>query len=182
MNAQAEAFKRIANPVLKYWLCKRAPVHTAEAMECLGGAGFVEESGLPRLYRQAPVNGIWEGSGNVMCLDVLRAIGRSPDSLDVLFDRLRSAGGADDRLDAAVEALAKELTDLDDLEMRARLIVERLALALQAALLVDTEHEATLEAFCATRLGDAGGRAFGTLPRDVDTRAILGHAAATDAA
>ena len=178
----ALALRRLSTPVLKYWLCKRAPVHTAEAMECLGGAGFVEESGLPRLYRQAPVNGIWEGSGNVMCLDVLRAISRSPDSLDVLFDRLRSVGGADDRLDAAVEALGKELTDLDDLEMRARLIVERLALALQAALLVDAEHEATLEAFSATRLGDAGGRVFGTLPRDVDTRAILGHAAATDAA
>ncbi len=164
--------------MLKYWLCKRAPVHTAEAMECLGGAGFVEESGLPRLYRQAPVNGIWEGSGNVMCLDVLRAIGRNPDSLDVLFDRLRSVRGADDRLDTAVDALAKELTDLDDLEMRARVIVERLALTLQAALLVDAEHVETLEAFCATRLGDAGGRAFGTLPRDVGTATIVDYAAA----
>ncbi|MGZ7014623.1 MAG: acyl-CoA dehydrogenase family protein [Acidimicrobiales bacterium] len=170
---EAVALRRLSTPVLKYWLCKRAPAHTAEAMECLGGAGFVEESGLPRVYRQAPVNGIWEGSGNVMCLDVLRAIGRNPDSLDVLFDRLRSVGGADRRLDVAVEGLAKELTDLDDLEMRARRIVEGLALALQAALLVDTGHAETLDAFCATRLGGEGGRAFGTLPRHVDVDAIV---------
>jgi putative acyl-CoA dehydrogenase len=175
----AAALRRLSTPVLKYWLCKRAPAHTGEAMECLGGNGFVEESGLPRLYRQAPVNGIWEGSGNVMCLDVLRAIGRSPESLDVLVDHLRSAGGADRRLDAAVESLTKELTDLDDLEVRARRVVEQMALTLQAALLVGTGRAATLEAFCASRLGDEGGRAFGTLPRDVDTRAIVDHAAAT---
>ena len=119
------------------------------------------------------MNGIWEGSGNVMCLDVLRAIGRNPDSLDVLLDHLRSVAGADRRLDAAIDELGKELTDLDDLEMRARRIVEDLALALQAALLVDAGHAEAFEAFCATRLDREGGRAFGTLPRHADTAAIV---------
>jgi putative acyl-CoA dehydrogenase len=178
-DEEAIALRRLATPVLKYWTCKRAPVHSAEAMECLGGAGFVEESGLPCLYRQAPVNGIWEGSGNVICLDVLRAIARNPDSLDVLFNQLRSVAGADHRLDEAVEVLVKELTDFDDLEMRARRVVERLAIALQAALLVDTGRDQTIEAFCATRLGTEGGRAFGTLPRHIDTDAIVARHAPT---
>jgi putative acyl-CoA dehydrogenase len=172
-DEQALALRRLATPVLKYWTCKRAPVHAAEAMECLGGAGFVEESGMPRLYRQAPVNGIWEGSGNVICLDVLRAIGRSPQSLDAVFDHLRSVAGADRRLDDAVEALAKDLTDVDDLELRARSLVERLALVLQAALLVAASPPEVVDGFCATRLGGAGGRAFGTLPRSTDVAAIV---------
>ena len=172
-DEHAAALRRLATPVLKYWTCKRAPVHLAEAMECLGGVGFVEETGLPRLYRQAPVNGIWEGSGNVICLDVLRAIGRSPESLDALFGQLHSVAGHDHRLDDAVEALAKDLADPDDLELRARDLVERLALVLQGCLLVATSPEAVAGAFCATRLGHQGGRAFGTLPPHTDVAAIV---------
>ena len=123
-------------PIIKYWTCKRAPQHAAEALECLGGAGYVEESDLPRLFRQSPLNGVWEGSGNVICLDVLRAIARDPGVLDAYWDEVGLAGGADGRLDDAATALRAELADLDQLETRARRLVERLATVFQAALLV----------------------------------------------
>jgi putative acyl-CoA dehydrogenase len=172
-DEHAAALRRVATPVLKYWTCKRAPVHAVEALECLGGAGYVEESGLPRLFRQSPLNGIWEGSGNVICLDVLRVMGRSPESVEILLAELAGAAGHDPRLDAALKDVQQELTDLEDLEARARSIVERLALALQGSLLVRFGDTAVADAFCASRLGPAGGRAYGTLPRGVDTDHIV---------
>jgi putative acyl-CoA dehydrogenase len=179
-DERAVALRRIATPVLKYWTCKRAPVHAVEALECLGGAGFVEESGMPRLFRQSPLNGIWEGSGNVICLDVLRAMGRNPEGIEVLVDEITSTTGADRRLDEAVERLQKELTDLDDLEVRARHVVEQMALCLQGSLLVRHAPAAVADAFCATRLGADGGRAFGTLPRHADAASIVArHAPST---
>lgn len=161
--------QRLALPIIKYWTCKRAPMHTAEALECLGGNGYVEESGLPRLFRQSPLNGIWEGSGNVICLDVLRAMARNPASVDVLLDELDAAAGGDACLDAAVAEVRVQLGALDDrtgddVEWRARRLVERLALVLQGALLVRVGDPAVADVFCTTRLGDDHGRAFGTLP------------------
>ena len=128
-DEQAEAFKRIANPVLKYWICKREPSHVAECLECLGGNGYVEESGMPRLYRQAPLNSIWEGSGNVQCLDVLRTMATTPGAVDAFFAEIEEAAG-DPRLDPYVSRLRSDLADMTDVEARARGLVERMALAL----------------------------------------------------
>jgi putative acyl-CoA dehydrogenase len=163
-DPRERAFARIATAAAKYWVCKRAPHAIYEAMECLGGNGYVEESVLPRLYREAPVNAIWEGSGNVICLDVLRAMVREPETVPALLDELRLARGADRRLDAAVLALERELTDVADAEARARRLVERLALALQASLLARTAPAPVSDAFCASRLGGEGHLTFGTLP------------------
>jgi putative acyl-CoA dehydrogenase len=171
-------FRRLATAVLKYWTCKRAPVHAAEALECLGGNGYVEEWGLARLYREAPLNSIWEGSGNVQCLDVLRAIEKSPESLAALFEEIGQARGGDARLDAFVRDLRAELGRSEDLEIRARRLVERLALALQASLLVRHAPREIADAFCASRLGGDGGKAFGTLPAGTDFGAILARALA----
>ncbi|WP_346742425.1 acyl-CoA dehydrogenase family protein [Rhabdothermincola salaria] len=168
--------KRLLTPVLKYWTCKRAPQHAAEALECLGGAGFVEESGLPRLYRQSPVNGVWEGSGNVICLDVLRAMARAPEVLDAYWDEVALAAGADTRLDAAATALRDELADADQIELRARRLVERMATVFQASLLVRHAPEPVADAFCASRLDGAPGHAFGNLPTGLDLRAVLDRA------
>ena len=165
--------KRLATPVSKYWICKRGPAHAAEALECLGGNGFVEASGLPRLFRQSPLNGVWEGSGNVICLDVLRAMGRSPESVEAFFAELDGAAGADARLDNAVGRLRKELADFDDIETRARRVVEAMALAFQGSLLVRHADPAVADAFCASRLDGDAGRAFGTLPPGVDVRRIV---------
>ena len=170
------ALRRLVTPIIKYWTCKRAPQHAAEALECLGGAGFVEESGLPRLYRQSPVNGVWEGSGNVICLDVLRAIQRVPEALAAYWDEVELASGADARFDAAVTALRAELADLADAEVRARRLVERLALVFQGSLLVRHAPPAVADAFCASRLAGDAGRAFGTLPPGVDARSIVDRA------
>jgi putative acyl-CoA dehydrogenase len=173
-DAQAAGLKRLGMPIAKYWLCKRAPVHAAEALECLGGNGFVEESGMPRLYRQSPLNGIWEGSGNVQCLDVLRAMARSPESVEALVAEIAAAAGADRRLDEAAIAVQKDLTELS--EATARTVVERMALVLQGALLVRDGDPAVADAFVATRLAGEGGRAFGTLPASADTGRILARA------
>jgi putative acyl-CoA dehydrogenase len=167
------AFRRLATAVSKYWVCKQTPPLVAEALECLGGNGYVEESGLPRLFRESPLNSIWEGSGNVNCLDVLRAIDREPESLDAFRAELALARGADRRLDAAFRELDAELADDADVELRARRLVERLALCLQASLLVRHAPPEVADTFCATRLGDEGGRAYGTLPRGVDHPAIV---------
>ncbi len=169
-------FRRLATAVLKYWICKRSPVHAAEALECLGGNGYVEEWGMARLYREAPLNSIWEGSGNVQCLDVLRAIQKSPDSLAALFDEIDEARGADTRLDAFAVRLRGELARRDDPEPRARRLVEHLALALQGSLLVRHSPPAVADAFCASRLDGDGGRAFGTLAAGADFAGILGRA------
>ncbi len=175
-DAGERAFRRLALPVVKYWLCKRAPVHAAEALECLGGNGYVEESQLPRLYREAPVNSIWEGSGNVAALDALRAMATQPDSVDAFMAELGLAAGADARLDRAVERLRAELGDAGDLELRARRLVESMALCLQGALLVRRGAPAVADAFCASRLDRDWGGAFGTLGSGVDAAAIVARA------
>jgi putative acyl-CoA dehydrogenase len=145
-------------------------------MECFGGNGYVEDSGMPRLYKEAPLNSIWEGSGNVNALDVLRALGKEPESLDALMGELALSAGADARLDAAVARLGDELTDLADIEVRSRKLVEQMALVLQGSLLVRHAPTAVADAFCASRLDGQGGLAFGTLPAGTDFTAILDRA------
>jgi len=172
-SEEAQQFKRVSNAVLKYWLCKRAPMHAAEALECFGGNGFVEESGMPRLYRESPLNSIWEGSGNVQCLDVLRAMVHAPEPLEAFFAEVGEAAGAEPRLDAAVSQLRDELADLESIESRARRVVERMALVLQGSLVVRFADPAVSDAFCASRLGGDWGHAFGTLPAGTDFNRII---------
>jgi len=172
------AFRRLGLAVSKYWVCKRGPSHAGEAMECLGGNGYVEESGMPRIYRELPLLSIWEGSGNVAALDALRAMGREPESVQAFFEEVELAAGADHRLDDAVATVKKELSDLDDIELRARRIVEQLALVLQGSLLVRHSPSAVADAFCATRLGRDWGGAFGTMPTGLDLEPILERARA----
>ena len=167
------AFKRLATAIGKYWVCKRLPGHAFEAMECLGGNGYVEESGMPRLYREAPLNSIWEGAGNVNALDVLRALVKQPETLERFLAEVGEAAGADARLDAFAAALQDEFADPTTLEIRARRVVERLALALQGSLLVRHAPPAVADAFCASRLAGDGGLAYGTLPAGTDFRAII---------
>ncbi|MCW8097976.1 acyl-CoA dehydrogenase family protein [Streptomyces tauricus] len=175
-DAQEAAFRRIATAVGKYWVTKRGPAFTAEALECLGGNGYVEESGMPRHYREAPLLSIWEGSGNVNALDVLRALGRAPETGEALFAELALAHGADARLDAAVLRLKDRLRDLRDPETGARRLVELMALVLQGSLLVRHAPRAVADAFCATRLGGDWGYSFGTLPGSADLTTILDRA------
>jgi putative acyl-CoA dehydrogenase len=172
-DPSAKTFSRLAVAVAKYWINKRLAAHVCEAMECLGGSGYVEESIMPRLYRQAPVNGIWEGSGNVICLDVLRTIAREPVSLDALFAELTLARGGDRRLDLAIEKLNEMLRNHSDAEQHARRITESTALLLQGALLLRYGPEAVADAFCATRLSTDGGATYGTLPLGSDFDAII---------
>jgi putative acyl-CoA dehydrogenase len=167
------ALARVGTAVAKYWICKRGPAHAAEALECLGGNGYVEESVMPRLYRQQPLQSIWEGSGNVICLDVLRALRRTPDALDAFVAECRQAAGADRRLDDWVAALERELRDTDEQEPRARRLVERMGLALQASLLVRFGDPATAAAFCASRLDGDRDLTYGTLPSRTDALAIV---------
>ncbi|ARH94172.1 acyl-CoA dehydrogenase family protein [Streptomyces sp. MOE7] len=178
-DAQEAALRRLALAAGKYWVCKRGSSHAAEALECLGGNGYVEDSGMPRLYREAPLLSIWEGSGNVAALDVLRALEREPAALDAYFAEVESAAGADRRLDAAVAGLRKALGSLANPEraqLMARSLAERMALVLQASLLVRHSHPAVADAFCASRLDGEWGNAFGTLPPGVDLTAVLERA------
>jgi putative acyl-CoA dehydrogenase len=172
-DSDAQLFKRVATAVGKYWACKRAPNHAFEAMECLGGNGYVEESGMPRLYREAPLASIWEGSGNVISLDVLRALYRSPRSLEVFLAEVELAQGADTRLDAHVERLKSQFADPTTLESRARRVVEGMALALEGSLLVRGAPPAVSDAFCASRLSADGGLEYGTLPAGTDFAGII---------
>ena len=174
-NDQEKLFARIVTGIGKYWICKRAPVTINEAQECLGGAGFVEESILPRLYRQAPLNSIWEGSGNIQCLDVLRAMSREPETVEVLTTELWAAKGENAAYDAHVLRLQKQVGDQDDMETRARRIVEDMALALQASVLIRAGNKGVSDAFCAARL-DRGGLAFGTLPPGLALSEIIERA------
>jgi putative acyl-CoA dehydrogenase len=169
-------FARLATAVVKYWVCKRAPAIVGEALECLGGGGYVEESMMPRLYREAPLMSIWEGSGNVMCLDVFRAMGRSPEAVDAFFDEIGLARGADRRLDAFAEALRTDLRRGSIEESRARHLVERMALALQGALLLRHGDPAVADVFCASRLAGERGLALGTLAPRRDFAAIIERA------
>ncbi|MDT0202978.1 acyl-CoA dehydrogenase family protein [Nocardioides sp. AE5] len=167
------ALRRIALAVTKYYVCKRAPLVAGEALECLGGNGFIEDSDMPRIYREMPLLSIWEGSGNVAALDALRAMGREPHTLDAFFGEVEQAAGADSRFDDALTRLKKELTDFDDLEVRARRIVEQIALVFQGSLLLRHSPTAVADAFCATRLGRDWGGAFGTLPTGLDLAPII---------
>src|SRR6266851_667006 len=171
---EESAFRRIATAVSKYWVCKRAPAGVGEALECLGGNGYVEESGLPRLYREAPLNSIWEGSGNVICLDVLRAVSKEPAAVEALFAELRKARGADRRLDAHLESTEALLAGAE--EGQARRLVEALALALQGTLLALHGPKEVADAFCASRLSGDWGRTLGTLPRGADLAALVDRA------
>jgi putative acyl-CoA dehydrogenase len=165
--------RRIGVAIAKYWTCKRAIAVVAEALECHGGNGYVEESILPRLYREAPLNSIWEGSGNVNALDVLRAMQREPATVAALFAELELARGMDRRLDRAVDSLRDDLKSREDAEAGARMLVERMALALQASLLLRHGDPAVAELFCASRLGGEWGHAFGTLPASTQLQPVI---------
>jgi putative acyl-CoA dehydrogenase len=170
------AFARIGCAIAKFWVTKRLPNHAYEALECLGGNGYVEESGLPRLYREAPVNAIWEGSGNVNALDVLRALGREPDALHAYLAELNLARGADPRFDQAIEHLHSSLSDPDDRESRARRIVEDMAVLLQASLLLRHAPDAVADAFIVARLPGAMRGCYGALPSGLSLGAIIDRA------
>ena len=157
-------------------MCKRPPTVVGEALECLGGNGYVEESIMPRLFRESPLNGIWEGSGNVICLDVLRAMAREPLALEAFLAELDLAAGADPRLDGAIAGVRAELADVVGIEARARRVVEAMALAFQGSLLVRHGHPAVADAFCASRLSGDEGLALGTLPPGVDVGTIVERA------
>ncbi len=174
-DEEAAALARIGTAIGKYWVCKRTPAAVYEAMECHGGNGYVEEHPMARLYREAPLNSIWEGSGNVICLDVLRAMAREPATLPALTAELNAARGIDRRYDTWVDTTLGALDDVQTLELRARRVVERLALALQASILLRGEKSVVGEAFVAARLG-AGHLNFGTLGPDIDREALIARA------
>ncbi|MGW0291257.1 acyl-CoA dehydrogenase family protein [Streptomyces tuirus] len=173
---QERALLRIAVPAAKYWVTKRCPPVAVEAAECLGGNGYVEESQMPRLVRESPLNSVWEGAGNVQALDVLRALRREPGALDAYLREVGQARGADHRLDAAIKSLLTELADLEGVEGRARRLAERLALVLQGSLLVRFAPPQVADAFCAGRLGGDAGAAFGTLPHTLDLASVVERA------
>jgi len=181
-DPQERAFCRIATAISKFWLCKRSTMQVGEALECLGGNGYVEESIMPRLYREAPLNSIWEGSGNVICLDILRALSREPDAADALVEELRCVYGADKRLDGYVAEIGTSLesqlkhslkSGTSEIEGQARRLAERFALALQAVQVVRYSPPRIAEIFIASRLGDNHGQTFGTLPAGIQLEAIL---------
>jgi putative acyl-CoA dehydrogenase len=184
-DAAEAALLRLALPAAKYWVCKRFPAHAAEALECLGGNGYVEESGLPRIYREAPLNSIWEGSGNVTSLDVLRALARTEGAADALMAELGAAAGADAALDGAVTGLTAQIADLEqatglEAQHEARLLAGRIAAVLAAAQLVRHAPAAVADGYCASRFGARapGGPAapFGTLPAGLDLATIIDRA------
>ena len=174
-DERERAFCRIATAIAKYWLCKRSPMHVGEALECLGGNGYVEESIMPRLYREAPLYSIWEGSGNVMCLDVLRALTKEPATVEALLAELQSTAGADKRLDAYVESIDNRLTTAASDKYAARDLTEKLALALQASLMVRYSSPAMAEAFIGSRLAAQHGQVFGTLPAGLNADSVLAN-------
>jgi putative acyl-CoA dehydrogenase len=171
-------FKRIATAVLKYWVCKRGPGHAAESLECHGGNGYVEDSLMPRLYRDAPLNSIWEGSGNVAALDVLRAFAKEPEGLPAFMTEVELASGANEHFDAHVVALKQRIGGLvdGDPQWQARRIVEDMGLALQASLVVRHSPAFVSDAFCAARLGPERSTTYGTLPAGIDAKAIIDRA------
>lgn len=167
---------RLATALGKYWVCKRAPAFVNEAQECLGGAGYVEETNLPRLYRQAPLNSIWEGSGNIQCLDVLRALSREPETREAYLTELAALRGAHTDYDRELNWLAHAFDDPATLELRARHVVERMTLALQASILLRGGDPAVADLFCRTRLAGQQGLVFGTLPADSPFETLLARA------
>ena len=175
-SSHEDLLVRLMTAVGKYWICKRTPQHAYEAMECIGGSGVMEDSMFPRLFRESPVNAIWEGSGNVQCLDVLRAMAKTPEVVQAFFDELRPTQGQNALLDAQVLALHQELADPAELPYRARHVVERMALAMQASLLLRGAPGLVADAFCAARLAGQGSFHYGALPRGVDVAAIIARA------
>lgn len=167
---------RIGTAIGKYWICKRSPGHAYEAMECIGGSGVMEDGPMPRLFRESPVNAIWEGSGNVQCLDVLRAMQRAPETLDAYFIEVETARGGNASLDRHTKALKEDMRETSDFEDRARDLVDRLAVGLQASILVKHAPAAVADAFCVSRLDSHGAHQYGALPRHVDFGAILARA------
>jgi putative acyl-CoA dehydrogenase len=176
MDRSEGLLSRICTPVAKYWACKRAPQFVAEALECHGGNGFIGDHLMERLYREAPLNGTWEGTGNVICLDVLRSMQREPDTIDVFLKEIRECRGTDARLDAFTDKLERRLRKLSEFEPTARRVVEMMAFALQASLLIRYSTPEVADAFCATRLDGDWGRAFGTMPNSLSTQAIVDRA------
>jgi putative acyl-CoA dehydrogenase len=172
-DQQEAALRRLALAATKYYVCKRAPIAAGEALECLGGNGYIEDFDLARIYRELPLLSIWEGSGNVAALDALRAIGREPGTLDAFFTEAELTVGLDARYDDALDRLKKELTSFDDIELRARRVVEQIALVFQGGLLLRHAPDAVADAFCASRLGRDWGGALGTLPAGLDLDPIL---------
>jgi putative acyl-CoA dehydrogenase len=179
-NEQEAAFARLATAVGKYWVCKRQVGHAYEAMECIGGSAVMENSIMPRFYRDAPINTIWEGSGNVQCLDVLRVMQREPEAVEAFIGEAAAAQGMEPRFDAFLEHLRKSLADRDDLEYRARSVVEAMALSLQGSLLLRNAPPEVAEAFCAGRLSGASGNTYGMLPRGVDCAALINRGRVAD--
>ncbi|GLQ04908.1 acyl-CoA dehydrogenase family protein [Sneathiella chinensis] len=172
-----QGYKRIGTAIGKYWVCKRTPNFVYEAMECHGGSGYVEENILGRMYRESPVNSIWEGSGNVMCLDVLRAMGREPESVEALVAELKEASGANPHYDAAFKEVRDSLATGAVSESRARWFTEQMAKLLQANILIRHAPNEVSDTFAATRLGPHGGLAYGTLPDGAPVDFILERAA-----
>jgi putative acyl-CoA dehydrogenase len=172
-DAHETAFHRIALPLAKYWVCKRTPTLVAEALECLGGNGFVEDSGMPLLFRESPLNSIWEGSGNVTALDVLRAVLREPATVEAWLVEVGRARGEDHRLDRVIHSVLESLADTSALEAGARRLAGQMAACLQGSLLVQHAPAAVADAFCGTRLGDEYGGTLGTLPRGTDLSALV---------
>jgi putative acyl-CoA dehydrogenase len=178
-DAHEAALRRIALPLAKYWVCKRTPAMVAEALECLGGNGYVEESAMPLLFRESPLNSIWEGSGNVNALDVLRALGREPEVLDAWITEVGAAQGADPRLDRAITATLESLADAGGAEVHARRLAVQMAACLQGSLLVRYAPVEVADAFCASRLGGEYSGTLGTLPAGLCLRAIVDRATPT---
>jgi len=175
-NEHERLLSRIATPVGKYWICKRTPHHAYEAMEVIGGSGVMETHIMARLFRESPINAIWEGSGNVQCLDILRAIEKQPEVLDAYFAELAKAQGANGHLDRFIHQLQRQMQDTQALQYRARQLADGMALALQGALLVQHAPAYVADAFCAGRLADRSGLNTGTLPTGLDCAAIIERA------
>ncbi|MCF6216741.1 MAG: acyl-CoA dehydrogenase family protein [Emcibacter sp.] len=176
-DEQEKLLVRMSTAVGKYWICKRAPGHAYEAMECIGGSGVMEDNIMPRLFRESPINSIWEGSGNVQCLDMLRAMNKNPGSFEAFMSEMEGAKGANRYLDQAINDLGKHFVNQDDMEYRARIIVGKMALAIQASSLIQYADAQVAEAFCAARLsGENMGWVYGTLPMGIDCPAIIERA------
>jgi hypothetical protein len=178
-NTDESSFMRLATPIGKYWVCKRQVGHAYEAMEVIGGSAVMENSLMPRFYRDAPINSIWEGSGNVQCLDALRAMQKDPSSLTAFLQEVNQAKGGDSRFDQYLTGLQKDLNNQDNIEYRARALVEKMALSLQGSLLLRHGSTASAEAFCAGRLQGNSGNTYGMLPPDIDCDALIGNARIT---
>lgn len=178
-NEHEKLLSRIATPIGKYWICKRTPNHAYEAMEVIGGSGVMENHIMPRLFRESPVNAIWEGSGNVQCLDILRAIEKQPNVLDAYFMELQKAQGANRHFDTFLNGIKSEFTDTNTLQYRGRTIADKMALGLQAALLLQHSTSNVADAFCLSRLASNGGSNYGTMPTGVNCAAIVERAAPT---